>query len=105
MAPLPILFRDDLSIDHAGMAAFVEWQIENGTTNFCLTFTYSQLDFISREEIVDITRNVMEVVKDENGKDVYHPQKVVGDCKSGVPLYPSRKSKGLTPLDWEILRQ
>ena len=47
----------------------------------------------------------MEVVKDENGKDVYNPQKVVGDCKSGVPLYPSRKSKGLTPLDWEILRQ
>ena len=24
MVPLPILFRDDLSIDHAGMAAFVE---------------------------------------------------------------------------------
>ena len=47
----------------------------------------------------------MEVVKDENGKDVYNPQKVVGDCKSGVPLYPSRKSKGLTPLDWEVLRQ
>ena len=47
----------------------------------------------------------MEVVKDENGIDVYNPQKVVGDCKSGVPLYPSRKSKGLTPLDWEILRQ
>ena len=78
MVPLPILFRDDLSIDHAGMAAFVEWQIENGTTNFCLTFTYSQLDFISREEIVDITRNVMEVVKDEA---------VFISCTGGGPVH------------------
>ena len=47
----------------------------------------------------------MEVVKDENGNDVYNPQKVVGNCKSGLSLYPTRRSKGLTPLDWEVLRQ
>ena len=78
MVPLPILFREDHSIDHAGMAAFVEWQMENETRNFCLTFTYSQLDFITREEIVDVTRNIVSVVRDDA---------VFISCTGGGPLH------------------
>ena len=46
------------SLDHAGLAKYVAWHMENGSRNFCLTFTYSQLDFISAEEIAAVTRTV-----------------------------------------------
>ena len=42
MVPLPILYRNDYSIDHAGLAKYVAWHLENHTQNFCLTFTYIQ---------------------------------------------------------------
>ena len=29
MVPLPILYRDDYSIDHAGLAKYVAWHLEN----------------------------------------------------------------------------
>ena len=78
MVPLPILFHEDYSVDTAALAKFVAWHMEQGTKNFCLTFVYSQLDFVSREEIVDITRAVMEVVKDDA---VFIP------CTGGGPLH------------------
>ncbi len=78
MVPLPILYRDDYSIDHAGLAKYVAWHMENDTRNFCLTFTYSQLDFITPQEIVDVTRTVMEVVRDDA---VFIP------CTGGGPLH------------------
>ncbi len=65
MVPLPILYHDDYSIDHAGLAKYVCWQLENDTKNFCLTFMYSQLDFVTPHEIVDVTRTVLEVVRDD----------------------------------------
>lgn len=78
MVPLPILFREDYSVDTTGMAKYVAWHMEQGTKNFCLTFTYSQLDFVSREEIVDITKAVMEVVRDDA---------VFLTCTGGGPLH------------------
>ena len=78
MVPLPILYRDDYSIDHAGLAKYVAWHLENDTKNFCLTFTYSQLDFVTPQEIVDVTRTVMEVVRDDA---------VFISCTGGGPLH------------------
>lgn len=78
MVPLPILYRDDYSIDHAGLAKYVAWHLENDTQNFCLTFTYSQLDFVTAEEIVEVTRTVMEVVRDDA---------VFISCTGGGPLH------------------
>ena len=77
MVPLPILFREDLSVDHKGLAEYVAWHMEQGTKNFCLTFTYSQLDFVTAEEIVDVTRTIMGVVGDDA---VFIP------CTGGGPL-------------------
>ena len=65
MIPLPILFCEDYSIDHEGLAKFVAWQMENGSKNFCLTFTYSQLDFVTPQEIVELTTKLMEVIRDD----------------------------------------
>ena len=78
MVPLPILYRDDYSIDHAGLAKYVAWYLENDTKNFCLTFTFSQLDFVTPAEIVDVTRTVMEVVRDDA---------VFISCTGGGPLH------------------
>ena len=78
MVPLPILYRDDYSIDHAGLAKYVAWHLENDTQNFCLTFTYSQLDFVTADEIVEVTRTVMEVVRDDA---------VFISCTGGGPLH------------------
>ena len=83
MVPLPILYRDDYSIDHAGLAKYVAWHLENDTQNFCLTFTYSQLDFVTAEEIVDVTRTVMEVVRDDA---------VFISCTGGGPLHEAIRS-------------
>ena len=78
MVPLPILYRDDYSIDHAGLAKYIDWHLENDTQNFCLTFTYSQLDFVTADEIVEVTRTVMEVVRDDA---------VFISCTGGGPLH------------------
>lgn len=83
MVPLPILYRDDYSIDHAGLAKYVAWHLENDTQNFCLTFTYSQLDFVTAEEIVEVTRTVMEVVRDDA---------VFISCTGGGPLHEAIRS-------------
>ena len=83
IVPLPILYRDDYSIDHAGLAKYVAWHLENDTQNFCLTFTYSQLDFVTAEEIVDVTRTVMEVVRDDA---------VFISCTGGGPLHEAIRS-------------
>ena len=77
MVPLPIPYREDYSIDHVGLARYVSWHLENGTKNFCLTFTYSVLDFVTNDEIVDITRTVANVVKDDA---------VFLSCTGGGPL-------------------
>ena len=83
MVPLPILYRDDFSIDHAGLAKYVAWHLENDTRNFCLTFTYSQLDFVTGDEIVEVTRTVMEVVRDDA---------VFISCTGGGPLREAVRS-------------
>ena len=83
MVPLPILYRDDFSIDHAGLAKYVAWHLENDTRNFCLTFTYSQLDFVTPDEIVEVTRTVMEVVRDDA---------VFISCTGGGPLREAIRS-------------
>ena len=83
MVPLPILYRDDFSIDHAGLAKYVAWHLENDTRNFCLTFTYSQLDFVTADEIVEVTRTVMEVVQDNA---------VFISCTGGGPLREAIRS-------------
>ncbi len=83
MVPLPVLYRDDFSIDHAGLAKYVAWHLENDTRNFCLTFTYSQLDFVTPDEIVEVTRTVMEVVRDDA---------VFISCTGGGPLREAIRS-------------
>ena len=83
MVPLPILYQDDFSIDHAGLAKYVAWHLENDTRNFCLTFTYSQLDFVTADEIVEVTRTVMEVVGDDA---------VFISCTGGGPLREAVRS-------------
>ena len=83
MVPLPVLYRDDFSIDHSGLAKFVAWHLENDTRNFCLTFTYSQLDFVTPDEIVEVTRTVMEVVRDDA---------VFISCTGGGPLREAIRS-------------
>lgn len=78
VVPLPILYREDYSVDTTGLAEYVTWQMEEGSTNFCLTFSYSQLDFISREEIVEVCRVIVDVVRDDA---------VFIACTGGGPLH------------------
>lgn len=61
---LPILFRNDLSVDHAGMEKYLAWILDAGMTNMCLTYGYSQVGFVSADELMDITRTIANVVGD-----------------------------------------
>ena len=61
---LPILFRNDLSVDHAGIEKYLEWILDAGMTNMCLTYGYSQVGFVSADELMDITRTIANVVGD-----------------------------------------
>lgn len=63
MAPLPVLYKDDLSVDHAALEAYVDWLMDNGAHNVCFTFTYTQLDFVTTEELLEMTRTVAAVVR------------------------------------------
>ena len=64
VVPLPILFREDLSVDHAGIETYVAWILEAGMTNLCLTYGYSQVGFVTPPELLDITRTIANVVGD-----------------------------------------
>lgn len=54
--PLPIYFKDDLSVDYEGIERYGRWIVRKGITCMLLTHGYSQLGFITREENLEITR-------------------------------------------------
>lgn len=62
--PLPIFFRADLSIDHAGIERYIAWLLEAGITNMCLTYGYSQIGSVSPTEVLDVTRTIANIVGD-----------------------------------------
>ncbi len=61
---LPILFRDDLSVDYAGIEEYTAWVLEKGLTQTCLTYGYSLVGFVTPEELMEITRVITGVVGD-----------------------------------------
>ena len=62
--PLPIFFNRDLSIDYAGIEKYIAWILDEGVTNTCLTYGYSQLGCISREELIELTRVMANAIGD-----------------------------------------
>ena len=62
MAPLPVLYKEDQSLDCGGLERYVNWLLINGLKNMCFTFTYSQWDFVTSEERLELTRTVANVV-------------------------------------------
>ena len=62
--PLPMLYREDLSIDHAGIERYVEWILDAGIMNTCLTHGYSQIGFVTEAELIDVTRTIANVIGD-----------------------------------------
>ena len=65
--PLPIFYGDDLSIDHAALERYTHWIAEAGIGSLCLTYSYSQLGFITASENLQITRVFAEAA---NGRAV-----------------------------------
>lgn len=63
--PLPILFREDLSIDHAGIERYVTWILDAGMTNTCLTHAYSQIGHVTEVELIEVTRTIANVIGDQ----------------------------------------
>ena len=62
--PLPIFYRHDLSIDHAGIERYVKWLLDAGMTNTCLTYAYSQIEHVTEDELIDVTRTIAKVIGD-----------------------------------------
>ena len=78
MAPLPVFYKEDLSIDHAAMEGYVDWLLNRGAKNLCFTFVYSQLDFITTEELREVTRTVTAVTRDRG---------TLVACTAGGPVH------------------
>lgn len=64
MVPLPIFFRENLSVDHDGLARYVAWLLDAGMNNTCLTYAYSQIEHVSERELVDVTKTIADVIGD-----------------------------------------
>ena len=62
--PLPMLYREDLSIDYAGIERYVAWVLEAGMTHTCLTHGYSQIESVTEAELTDVTRTIANVIGD-----------------------------------------
>ena len=77
VVPIPVFLNSDQSLDYDGVAKYLDWIAGNGIRNFCLTFTYSMLDMISSDELVELTRTSVKAV---NGRGV-----VLG-CTAGGPV-------------------
>ena len=54
--PLPMFYREDLSVDYEGLERYVNWIVESGIKCIVLTHGYSQLGFIDEKENLEITR-------------------------------------------------
>ena len=60
--PLPVFYRDDLSIDYEGMQRYVCWLIDGGIQSVCMTYFYSQMGFLTSEENLAITKAYAEAI-------------------------------------------
>ena len=54
--PLPVFYREDLSVDYEGLERYVNWIVDAGIKCMVLTHGYSQLGFIDEKENLEITR-------------------------------------------------
>ena len=54
--PLPVFFREDLSVDYEGLERYANWIVDAGIKCMLLTHAYSQLGFINEQENLEITR-------------------------------------------------
>ena len=62
--PIPIFYRDDLSIDYDAMQRLVAWYLDEGIGTFIFTYTFSQTGQLTTQENVEITRAVASVIGD-----------------------------------------
>ena len=62
---LPILFADDLSVDHDAMARYAVWIRDAGIAVTCMTHGYSQQGYVTAEENLQITQTYASVFGDE----------------------------------------
>ena len=62
VVPLPIFYRDDLSIDYESMQRLAAWYLDAGIETFIFTYTFSQISHLTAEENVQATRAIASVI-------------------------------------------
>ena len=62
VVPLPMIFTDDLALDHGAISKYVEWCLDGGVTNLCLTYGYSQISTLTPAELMDVTATIARAV-------------------------------------------
>ena len=91
MVPLPLLYKDDLSVDLDALQRYVGWVLDEGVKNVCFTFTYTQLDFITTDELLELNAAVAEVVGD---RGTFVSCTAGGPLKSVIPLVQQMHEAG-----------
>ncbi|MEW6752066.1 MAG: dihydrodipicolinate synthase family protein [Candidatus Latescibacterota bacterium] len=60
--PLPMFYTVDGSVDYPAIERYVTWILDAGIRNTCLTYAYSQIGFLSADELSEVTRVVADAV-------------------------------------------
>ncbi len=89
--PVPVFFRQDLSVDHAGIGRYVDWSVSQGTKTLCLTFTYSILDFLTTEELLAVTKTIADAV---NGRAIFISCTAGGPQRQAIEIVEGMGKRG-----------
>ena len=62
VVPVPMIFTNDLGVDHAAISNYVQWCLDAGITNFCLTYGFSQVSTLTPDELMDVTETIARTI-------------------------------------------
>jgi len=62
VVPVPMIFTNDLGVDHAAISNYVQWCLDGGVTNLCLTYGYSQVSTLTPDELMDVTGTIARTI-------------------------------------------
>lgn len=62
IVPVPMIFTNDLEVDHNAISDYVKWCLDSGVTNLCLTYGFSEVGTLTPDELMAVTRTIAQAV-------------------------------------------
>lgn len=58
VVPVPMIFTNELEVDHSAITSYVQWCLDAGITNLCLTYGFSEVGTLTPDELMAVTETI-----------------------------------------------